>query len=128
MKKFFSQTVERKALTISVIATVLGFLGTAFLFWFNCYDIPLGVIYGGGIIALSWLVLFLAKKNGKETAGLDVFVIFVRLFLLVAGAIGFACLQHFAEARIMSPISMVIAYLAVSLLTLIAFIGKEQNA
>lgn len=128
MKKFLNQTLEVKALTISAIATVLGFLGTIFLFWFNRYDIPLGVLYGGGIIALSWLVVLLAKKNGKETAGFDIFIIFARLFLLAAGAVACSLVQRFAKLYTLSPVAIVIAYLAVTLLTLIAFIRKEQNA
>ena len=128
MKKFFSQTIEIKALIISIIATVLGFLGTIFLFWYKRGDIPFGVLTGGGIIILGWLILYLSKKNGKETAKLDVFVIFLRLSLLVVSAITFAVLRLQLDLYIISPISLIIAYLVVSLLTLIAHIGKDKNA
>ena len=77
MKKFFSQNLEIKALIISITATVLGFLGTVFLFWYNRGDIPFGVLTGGGIIILGWLILCLSKKANKETAKLDVFIIFL---------------------------------------------------
>ena len=128
MKKFFSQTIEIKALIISIIATVLGFLGTIFLFWYKRGDIPFGVLTGGGIIILGWLILYLSKKNGKETAKLDVFVIFLRLSLLVVSAITFAVLRLQLGLYFISPISLIITYLVASLLTLIAHIGKDKNA
>ena len=128
MKKFFSQNLEIKALIISITATVLGFLGTVFLFWYNRGDIPFGVLTGGGIIILGWLILYLSKKANKETAKLDVFIIFLRLTLLVLIAIAFAILRLKINLYIISPVSLIIAYLVVSLLTLIAHIGKDKNA
>ena len=128
MKKFFSQNLEIKAIIISITATVLGFLGTVFLFWYKRGDIPFGVLTGGGIIILGWLILYLSKKNGKETAKLDVFVIFLRLTLLVLLAAVFAVLRLKLNLYIISPVSLIIAYLVVSLLTLIAHIGKDKNA
>lgn len=128
MKKFFSQNLEIKALIISITATVLGFLGTVFLFWYNRGDIPFGVLTGGGIIILGWLILYLSKKANKETAKLDVFVIFLRLTLLVLFAAVFTVLRLKLNLYIISPVSLIIAYLVVSLLTLIAHIGKDKNA
>ena len=128
MKKFFSQNLEIKALIISITATVLGFLGTVFLFWYNRGDIPFGVLTGGGIIILGWLILYLSKKANKETAKLDVFVIFLRLTLLVLFAAVFAVLRLKLNLYIISPVSLIIAYLVVSLLTLIAHVGKDKNA
>ena len=128
MKKFFNQDLEIKALIISITATVLGFLGTVFLFWYNRGDIPFGVLTGGGIIILGWLMLYLSKKANKETAKLDVFVIFLRLTLLVLFAAVFAVLRLKLNLYIISPVSLIIAYLVVSLLTLIAHIGKDKNA
>ena len=128
MKKFFSQNLEIKALIISITATVLGFLGTVFLFWYNRGDIPFGVLTGGGIIILRWLILYSSKKANKETAKLDVFVIFLRLTLLVLFAAVFAVLRLKLNLYIISPVSLIIAYLVVSLLTLIAHIRKDKNA
>lgn len=128
MKKFFSQNLEIKALIISITATVLGFLGTVFLFWYNRGDIPFGVLTGGGIIILGWLILYLSKKANKETAKLDVFIIFLRLTLLVLFAATFTVLRLKLNLYIISPVSLIIAYLVVSLLTLIAHVGKDKNA
>ena len=127
MKKFFTQNIETKALVISITATVLGFLGTVFLFWYKRGDVPFGVLFGGGIIILAWLILYLSKKNNKETVKLDVFVIFFRLGLLIIGSITFAILQWWLGLYIISAVSLIVAYLVVSLLTLLAHIGKDKN-
>ena len=127
MKKFFSQNIETKSLIIASISTVLGFLGTVFLFWYNRGDIPFGALFGGGIIILAWLILYLSKKNGKETVKLDIFVIFLRLGVLIIGSITFAMLQWWLGLYIISSVALIIAYLVVSLLTLLAHIGKDKN-
>ena len=127
MKKFFTQNIETKALVISITATVLGFLGTVFLFWYKRGDVPFGVLFGGGIIILAWLILYLSKKKNKETVKLDIFVIFLRLGLLIIGSITFAMLQWWLGLYIISAVSLIITYLVVSLLTLLAHIGKDKN-
>ena len=127
MKKFWNQTVEFKALIISSTITILGFLGTLFLFWFNHYEIPLAVLLGGLIVSLSWLMLNLSKKGGKARIRLDIFAIYLRLGLVAIFAALFALLQYAYEIVIISPIFLVVSYLTVSSLALIAFIGKDKN-
>ena len=127
MKKIWNQTVEFKALIISSTITILGFLGTLFLFWFNHYEIPLAVLLGGLIVSLSWLILNLSKKGGKARIRLDIFAIYLRLGLVAIFAALFAFLQYAYEIVIISPIFLVISYLTVSSLALIAFIGKDKN-
>ena len=127
MKKFWNQTVEFKALIISSTITILGFLGTLFLFWLNHYEIPLAVLLGGLIVSLSWLRLNLSKKGGKARIRLDIFAIYLRLGLVAIFAALFAFLQYAYEIVIISPIFLVVSYLTVSSLALIAFIGKDKN-
>ena len=128
MKKFWSQTLEIKAMIISLIATLLGFGGTAFLFWLQHYDIPFGVLLSGLIIFISWLLLYLIKKKGKRNVKLEITLIYVRLALIVILAILFTFLQIGLSVVSVSPISLVISYLVISLLTLIAYRQKgEEN-
>lgn len=127
MKKNWNQTVEFKALIISSTITILGFLGTLFLFWLNHYEIPLAVLLGGLIVSLSWLILNLSKKGGKARIRLDIFAIYLRLGLVAIFAALFAFLQYAYEIVIISPIFLVVSYLTVSSLALIAFIGKDKN-
>ena len=127
MKRFWNQTVEFKALIISSSLTILGFLGTLFLFWFNHYEIPLAVLLGGLIVSLSWLILYLSKRGGKERIKLDIFAIYLRLGLVAIFAALFAFLQYAYNIVIVSPIFLVVSYLVISLLTLLAFIGKDKN-
>ena len=127
MKKFWNQTVEFKALIISSTLTILGFLGTLFLFWFQRYDVPLAVLLGGLIVSISWLILFMSKRGGKARIKLDIFAIYLRLGLVAIFAALFAFLQYAYDIVIVSPIFLVVSYLTVSLLTLLAFIGKDKN-
>ena len=127
MNKFWNQTIEIKALLISLIATVVGFGGTSFLFWFHRYDIPLGVLTSGVIVSLSWLFLYFSKRSNTKNTKLYLFLIYVRLVLIVGLAILFTALQLALSLVIISPISLVASYLVISMLTLIAYFKKGEN-
>ena len=127
MKKFWNQTIEIKALIISLVATVVGFIGTAFLFWFHRYDIPLAILTSGSIITLTWFALFLSRRRSLPIVKLDIFLIYTRLILIVSLTILFAILEINLGLIIISPIYLVISYLVISLLTLIAYFNKGEN-
>ena len=127
MNKFWNKPIEVKALIISLIVTILGFGGTAFLFWFNRYDIPSAVLLSGSIVALTWLCLYLSKRKGQKNPKLDMVLIFLRLILIVGFAILFTVLQLTLHVITVSPIYLVIAYLVISLATLIAYFKKGEN-
>ena len=127
MNKFWNQTVEFKALMISSIVTVVAFLGTAFLFWFQRYDVPLAVLLGGLVVVISWLILFLNKKDEKSKVKLDIFAIYFRLALVAVLTIVFVALQLGLKIVIVSPIYLVISYFVTAMLTLLAFYRKEKN-
>ena len=127
MKKIWNQTIEVKALTISLIVTVLGFGGTAFLFWFQRYDIPLAILTSGAIVSLSWLALYLSKKGNTKRVKLDIALIYIRLILIVLIATVTTILEIKLAIVTISPIFLVISYLGISLLTLIAYYKKGEN-
>ena len=127
MNKFWNQTIEVKALIISLVATVVGFGGTAFLFWFHRYDIPLGILTSGVIVALSWFFLYLSKRGDVKRTKLDLFLIYARLIVVAGLAILFTALQLSLSLVIISPIALVASYLVISLLTLIAYFKKGEN-
>ena len=124
MKKLWSQNSEARALIISTLLTVIGVGGTAFLFWFHRYDIPLAVLLGGAVVSLTWFLLYLVKKSDKPHVKLDITLIYVRLVVIVGLAILFAVLTYQYHVVIISPIYMVIAYLVISLITMVVFIKK----
>ena len=126
MKKFWSLNSEARALIVSSLLTVIGVGGTAFLFWFQRYDIPLGVLIGGAVVALSWLALFFIKRSNKPRIKLDIALIYVRLSVIVALAILFTVLQIVCGIVIASPISMIVAYGVISILAMMVFIRKGE--
>ena len=127
MKKFWNQTVEFKAFMISLIAMILASGGTSCLFFLGRYEIPLAVLTSGIIVTLTWFLLYLNKKKGEGRIKLDIFAIYLRLSLIVVLTIIFAILQLTLKIVIISPIFLVVSYLGYSLLTFIAFIGKDKN-
>ena len=127
MNKFWNQTIEVKALIISLIATILGFGGTSFLFWFQRYDIPLAILTSGAIISLSWLALYLSKRGNTKRVKLDIALIYIRLILIVLIATVTTILEIKLAIVTISPVFLVISYLVISLLTLIAYFKKGEN-
>ena len=127
MNKFWNQTLELKALIISLFITVLGVGGTSFLFWFQRYDIPLAILTSGVIISLSWLALYLSKRGNVKRVKLDIVLIYVRLILIVLIASITTILEIKLAIVTISPIFLVISYLVISLLTLIAYYKKGEN-
>ena len=127
MNKFKDQSIEFKAFIISLIASVVGFLGTAVLFWFNRYDVPLAVLTSGLIVTLSWLFLYLNKKKEKPNPKLDIVFIYLRLILIVVLAIVFIVLEITLSLVTVSAVFLVVSYLVISLLTLLAYVGRREN-
>ena len=126
MKKFWSLNSEARALIVSTLLIVIGVGGTAFLFWFQRYDIPLGVLIGGAVVALTWLALFFIKRSGKPRIKLDIALIYIRLGVIVALAILFTVLSILYNIVIASPISMIIAYGIISILAMLVYIKKGE--
>ena len=127
MNKFWNQTIEVKALIISLIATILGFGGTSFLFWFQRYDIPFSILVSGAIISLSWLALYFSKRGNTKRVKLDIALIYIRLILIVLIATVTTILEIKLAIVTISPVFLVISYLVISLLTLIAYFKKGEN-
>ena len=126
MKKFWNLNSEARALIVSTLLLVVGLGGTAFLFWFQHYDIPLGVLIGGAVVSLTWLALFFVKRSGKPRIKLDIALIYIRLGVIVALAILFTVLQIVNGIVIASPISMIVAYGVISILAMVVYIKKGE--
>ena len=126
MKKFWNLNSEARALIVSTLLIVIGVGGTAFLFWFHRYDIPLGVLIGGMVVALTWLALFFVKRRNKPNIKLDIALIYIRLGIIVTLAVLFAVLQFTNTAVIASPISLIVAYGIISILTMMVYIKKGE--
>lgn len=127
MKKFWTKDIEFKAFVVASMVTILGFLSTLFLFWFNRYDIPLAILLSGSIISLSWFFLYVNKRRAKPKISLDLVLTYIRLFLVFLLAILFTFLEISYSLVIISPIYLVVSYLFISLSTLLAYIGKEKD-
>ena len=125
---FWNRTIEFKSLIISLVVTVVMFLATMFLFWCGHPEIVFALLTSGGIVTLSWLVVYLYKRKHPEPKiRLDIVFIYIRLSLIVITAIIFAVLQLTLSLVIISPIFIIVGYFAISMFNLIALIRKDQN-
>ena len=125
MNKLWSQNSEFRAFIVSALLTLLGVGGTAFLFWFHRYDVPLAVLLGGGVVTMTWFSLYLVKRTNRPHTKIDITLIFTRLFIVVSLAFLFAILDYQFNLVIVSPIYLVVAYLVISLVTTFVFIKKK---
>lgn len=123
MKKFWNQNSEARALIVSTLLTILGVGGTLFLFWFHRYDVPLAVLLGGGIVALSWLALYFNKRSNKPRIKLDITFIYLRLALIIGLAVLFGVLMY-NKIIVISPVYLIISYLAISIIAMVVYIKK----
>ena len=119
MKNFWNQNSEARALIVSTLLTVIGVGGTAFLFWLGRYDIPLAVLVGGGVVALSWFAVYLVKRSNKPHIKIDITLIYVRLAIIVVLAVLFIILATYQSLVIVSPIIMIVSYFVISVLAMI---------
>ena len=126
MKRFWNQNNEAKAVTVATFLSILGFGGTAFLFWFHRYDVPLAVLVGGSVVALTWLALYLTKKSEKPHVKIDIALIYIRLAIIVSLTILFTILA-INSIVIVSPIIMVISYFVVSIIAMIVYLKKGER-
>ena len=125
---FWNRTIEFKSLIISLVVTLIMFLATMFLFWCGHPEIVFALLTSGGIVTLSWLVVYLYKRKHPEPKiRLDIVFIYIRLSLIVITAIIFAVLQLTLSLVIISPIFIIVGYFAISMFNLIALIRKDQN-
>ena len=125
MNKLWSQNSELRAFFVSTLLTILGVGGTAFLFWFHRYDVPLAVLLGGGVVAMTWFSLYLVKKTNRPHTRIDITLIFTRLFIVVSLAFLFAVLAYQYKLVIVSPVYLVVSYLIISIVTTFVFIKKK---
>ena len=123
MKKLWNQNSEARALIVSTLLTILGVGGTLFLFWFHRYDVPLAVLLGGGIVALSWLALYFNKRSNKPRIKLDITFIYLRLALIIGLAVLFGVLMY-NKIIVISPVYLIISYLAISIIAMVVYIKK----
>ena len=128
MKKFWNQNSEARAIIVSTLLTIIGFGGTAFLFWLGYYEIPFGVLLGGVVVTLSWFTLYLVKRSDKPHVKIDIVLIYLRLAVIFILAVLFTVLGLVYGLKIVSPIAMILAYLVISLPTMMVYIKKgEEN-
>ncbi|MCR5184988.1 MAG: ATP synthase subunit I [Bacilli bacterium] len=130
MKNWFRQlSISYQTALISSIVVLVGFLATLFGYFTKYPDIPNGVLLGGLIGILSYLLMGLVEKydERKGKPVLTVVMTVVRFILIALVIVLSAYLWFKKDYHIFNLFSELIAY-AASLITFIVLYLVEKNS
>lgn len=125
MKKLNSLDEYRKTSLINLIVTFVLFVTTIPFFFFDLMEIPLGLILGGILGSLVYLIFSLLKN---KRISLTVTFIFVKLGVLIALAIGDAFLYYKAGIKVFNLFALLGGYLVSTVVLVIVSRKEEKNA
>lgn len=87
MKKFYSKlSLAYKTVVITALVTVVIYLGFLFGYFNNCSDLPNGIIFGGFIGIISYLLTAVAEQldNKKGRVLFSIIAIVIRFIIIGA--------------------------------------------
>ena len=117
MKLFTSLNASLKIAILTYIFAIFGFLVTLFLLFNGHQDIPLGVIFAGGVIGTVNLFAGLAEHyyQNKEGAIISIILIGIRTFVILGVMILIALMYY----RWNMPLFNIFAYVAIYTISII---------
>ena len=130
MKNWYAKlTPIYKSTFVSFIAVIMVYLGLLFGYFINHPDIPNGLILGGGIGVISYLVLGIVDKRDEENNKFVLTIIVTILrYLLIAGAIVISALcQYKWGVKIFNVFSVVGGYLIPLVSFLVITLVERKN-
>ena len=130
MKNWFAKlTTLYKVAFISFIAVVTAYLALIFCYFIEDPSTPNGLILGGGIGVLSYLVLALIEKRDSEKNKpvLTIIVTILRYFVIAAAIVISALLQYKWGYKIFNLFTVVGGYLIPLLVYIIVTLVERKN-
>ena len=130
MKNWFAKlTILYKVTFISFISVVMASLGLIFCYFIEDPSTPNGLIFGGGIGVLSYLVLALIEKRDSEKNKpvLTIIVTILRYFVIAAAIVISALLQYKWGYKIFNLFTVVGGYLIPLLVYIIVTLVERKN-
>lgn len=117
MKLFKDLNPSLKIAVLTYIIAIVGFLITLFLIFNGHQDIPLGILFAGGVVGTVNLFAGLAERftKDKEGAIISIVLVGIRTFL-VLGVMIFVALMYY---RWNMPYFNIFAYVAVYTISII---------
>ena len=113
---------------LTVVISLIGFIATFFLFFFNLQDVPLGILLGGLIFGgLSLLAGIMEKKDEIEHSYKFTLIFIIARFAVAIGLIvGVACLYFLVDYKIFNFYAVIGVYTLHTIITMIVyFISKK---
>ena len=130
MKTWFAKlTLLYKVSFISFIAVVVAYLGLIFCYFIEDPSTANGLILGGGMGVISYLVLALIEKRDSEKNKpvLTIIVTILRYFVIAAAIVISALLQYKWGYKIFNLFTVVGGYLIPLLVYIIVTLVERKN-
>ena len=130
MKNWFAKlTSLYKVAFISFIAVVVAYLALLFCYFIQHADIPNGLMLGGSIGVLSYLMLAVTeKRDSKNKKPVLTIIITILRYLFIAGAVVIsALLQYIWGYKIFNPFIVIGGYLIPLLVYIIVTLTERKN-
>lgn len=130
MKQWFSElSISFKTVVVSLIAVILAVLALSFGYFIKQPDLPNGVIAGGGLGAISYLLLGIAEKLDKKR-GQPVWTIVFTIvrFILIAALIVLSALWQFKFGlKVMNVFAVLGGYIISLIVYIIVSLLEKKN-
>ena len=128
MNWFIKLSDSYKVAIISCFITIIAFLALVFGYFINQPDLPNGVLAGGFLGSLTYLLLGIAEKFDKDNRIpiLTILITIIRFILIGALLLVAALLQFKYEYKAMNVFTVLGGYV-ISLLVFIVILLKERK-
>lgn len=128
MNWFIKLSSSFKVAIISALLTVIAFLGLLFGYFINQPDLPNGVLAGGALGSLTYLILGIVEKFDEERRIpiLTIVVTVVRFLLIAALLLVAALLQYQYGYKVMNVFTVLGGYI-ISLIVYIVILLIEKK-
>ena len=108
--------------------TLVGFIATIFLFFYDHKDIPLGILLGGTFFgSMSLIGGFMENKDEKGHTSINTIILIIAKFILnVSLILGVALLYYQADIKIFNLFAVVGAYTVNAIATVVTYLINKD--
>ena len=128
MKKWYSNlNLFYKVSFISIIATIIIFLGLVFCFFIGWMDIPLGMLLGALIGTLFYFIegLLTKRENSRKNVNLSIFYMVLRYIVIIGLGLLFGFLYYMKDFKVFNLFSLML-FLNVSIIFMVVSIPISE--
>ena len=124
----YNNSIKIAFLTMAI--SIVVFILMIPCFFFHLKDVPLGVIFGGAVISLTYLLTGLAEKKDEERGTLRLTIVMVAAkFIITAAILVVICFMYFKWGLpIFNPFAYIGVYTLALLINVIVHIKERKTS